>query len=384
LTTIFIISLGDLSSSLSSVTRLYQLCETQSPSLLLDEIERYFALFIQQEPYRSYLTLFNRTNLINSTSLSISFQYNPFLKIIQSSSNNNNRSFSNISRINRRLLPSPLVIFPNLKVLNQTALTNLIKFDNDYTKFLKEANDIIKLYEHEYNQDSLIMKRILSFSDYNRCYSSLNMTNGLYNLIQLLDLFLQYRLRQYNTKLIDKQIRILEKITDNHTLVEHLNRIRLEFKVIEQIVPLENPSVDHNSSCIVNLLDKLLDKRITLNELPSNINLNSHNTTSEYFISNDWPYIIMLHDRLLKNTSANTLVDFAFFDYYRQLIYPYYQPHIYPSNNFKIDPANELINYLNLTCHVNSCFDILNCYHPSALNQLIDDKNQVVYKINNS
>ncbi|CAF1504883.1 unnamed protein product, partial [Adineta steineri] len=40
----------------------------------------------------------------------------------------------------------PLVILPNLAVLNQTALSNLIKFDNDYTKFLNQANVSLKLY----------------------------------------------------------------------------------------------------------------------------------------------------------------------------------------------------------------------------------------------
>jgi len=372
LTFIITIFLGNFSSSPSSVYKLYQLCEKQSPTLLLDEFERYFARFIQQEPYRSRLTIFNETKSTNLASLPIIFQHNPFFQIIHSSSNNNNQSFLTIIRTHPRPLPSPLVIFPNLTILNQTALTNLIKFDNNYTEFLQEANNIIKLYEQEYNQDSLIIKRILSFSDYHLCLSTLNTTNGgLQNLIQLLNYFLQYRLRQFNTKLMDKQIRIIEKITDNHTLVEHLRRIRVEFKIIEQIIPLENQSADNNTSCVVNLLDKLLDKRFKLNELSSNINLYFQNATVEYFISNDWPYLIMLYDLLLKKISENTLVNFVFFDYYRQLIYPYYQPHVH----HLIDIDNS-----NLSCHVKSCFDILNCYHPSLLNQIIDDKNQVILK----
>ncbi len=352
-----------------SVYNLYQLCEKQSPSLLLDEFERYFAIFIQQEPYRSYLTIFNETKSTNLTFLPIIFQHNPFFQIIHSSSNNNNQSFSTIIRTHHRPLPSPLVIFPNLTILNQTALTDLIKFDNNYTEFLQEANNSIKLYEQEYNQDSLIIKRILSFSDYHLCLSTLNTTNGLQNLIQLLNYFLEHRLRQFNIKLMDKQIRIIDKITDNHTLVEHLRRIRVEFKIIEQIIPLENQSTDNNTSCVVNLLDKLLDKRFKLNELPLSINLYFQNATVEYFISNDWPYLTMLYDRLLNKIPTDTLVNFVFFDYYRQLIYPYYQPHIHRLIEFENS---------NLSCHVDSCFDILNCYHPSALNQIIDADNQVI------
>ena len=230
----------------------------------------------------------------------------------------------------------------------------------------------------------MIIKRILSFTDYHTCRPSIKIANGLQNLIQLLNNFLQYRLRQFNTKLINKQIRILEKITDNHTLVEHLGRIRLEFKIIEEVIPLQNPLDNTNSSCIINLLDRLLDKRLKLKELPSNMNLYLQNATQEYFISNDWPYLIMLYDRLLKKTSTNTLVNFVFFDYYRHLTYPYYQPHIHRSADSQGNQRNKYYDYIdetnssNLTCDVNNCFDILNCYHPSALNQLIDDKNQVM------
>jgi len=379
----FNIYLGNFSTTTLAVFKLYQLCETQSPSLILDELERHFAVVIQQEPYRSHVTLFNRTNSMNLTSLPIIFHYNPFFKIIYPSSDIINESFSTIIRINHRPSISPIDILPNLAVLNQTALSNLIKFDSDYSKFLQEANDSIKLYEEEYDKDSLIIKRILSFPDYHICLSSLNNANGLQKLIQLLNHFLQYRLRTLNTKLIDKQIRILEKITNNHTLVEYLRRIRLEFKVLEQVVPLENPSVDHNSSCIVNLLDKLLDKRMKIYELSSNINFYSQNQTIEYFISNDWPYLIMLYDRLLKKTSLDTLINYVFFDYYRHLIYPYYQPHIHRSIDFDINYKNESYrymyetNHLNVSCHINTCFDILNCYHPSLLIQSLDDKNQV-------
>ena len=323
---------------------------------------------------------------MNLISLPITFQYNPFFKIIDSSSDNINQSFSTIIRITRRPLLSPLAILPNLLILNQTALSNLIKFNNDYTKFLQEANDSIKLYEQEYNQDSLIIKRILSFPDYHVCLSSLNKANGLHKLIQLLDHFLQYRLHKIDKNLIDKQIRILEKITNNHTLVEHLRRIRLEFEVLEQIIPLENQSIDRNSSCIINLLDKLLDKRMQAYELSPNINFYSQNTTIEYFISNDWPYLMMLYDRLLKKTSTYTLVNYVFFDYYRNLIYPYYQPHIHQSIGVDINHKNESYrymyetNHLNVSCHINTCFDILNCYHPSLLIQSLDDKNQVIQK----
>ncbi|CAF3742913.1 unnamed protein product [Adineta steineri] len=374
---------NNFSSTALSVSTLYQLCETQSPSLLLDELERYFALFIQQEPYRSYSTLFNQTTLLHSKPIPITFDYNPFFKLIHSTSNNTDYSFSTILRINRRPLPSPLVILPNLAVLNQTALSNLIKFDNDYTKFLKQANVSLKLYEQEYNQNSLIIKRILLYPNYHLCISSLNETNGFKKLIQLLNYFLRYRLRKFNTKLMDKQIRILEKITNNDTRVEHLRRIQSEFKVLENIIPLENQSIDDNSSCIRNLLDKLLDKRMKIYELSPDINFYSPNRTIKYFTSNDWPYLIMLYDHLLKTTPVDTLTNFVFFDYYRHLIYPYYQPHIHRSIDFDINYRNESYEnlyetyYPNISCPINSCFDILNCYHSSLLIQSLAENNQI-------
>ncbi|CAF4370970.1 unnamed protein product, partial [Rotaria magnacalcarata] len=92
---------------------------------------------------------------------------------------------------------------------------------------------------------------------------------------------------------------------------------------------------------------------------------------------------IMLSNRLLKTVSTDTLVNFVFFDYYRHLIYPYYQPHIHHSMNSRTNYTTESYTYIyetddsNLSCYVGDCFDILNCYHPSLLNQLMDDKNQV-------
>ncbi|CAF1563419.1 unnamed protein product [Adineta steineri] len=83
---------------------------------------------------------------------------------------------------------------------------------------------------------------------------------------------------------MDKQIRILEKITNNDTRVEHLRRIQSEFKVLENIIPLENQSTDDNSSCILNLLDKLLDKRMKIYELSPDINFYSPNRPIKIFI----------------------------------------------------------------------------------------------------
>jgi hypothetical protein len=262
-------------------------------------------------------------------------------------------------------------------------LNNLIKFDHDYLKFLSEENNLIKSYEQEYNQDSLIIKRILSFSNYHQCLSSLtsNITNGLEKLIQLLNHFLHSRLHDFDKKSIDKQIRILDKITDNHTLVEHLQRVRGDLKTIEQIVLLNNT----NTSCIIKLLDQLLDKRIQSNELTSIINLySSTQAINNDFFSNDWPFLIMLYQRLLNQTAEDTLVNYAFFDYYRQFIYPYYQPYVHHGNYTGINHYKEYYgytyqtNYSNSSCHVNSCFDILNCYHPSLLNQIIDNHNEVI------
>ncbi|CAF1638548.1 unnamed protein product [Rotaria magnacalcarata] len=362
-----------------STYRLYQLCENQSPLILLYELERYFANLSYQEPYQSHLTLFNQTKSTNNSSKSLIFlDPNPFFKILHSSS-----SSSIVTRIHHRPLPSTISIFSNITILNQTALKHLKQFDNDYRKLLSEENILIKSYEQEYSQDSLIIKRILSFTNYEQCLSSspsssLNRSNGLEKLIQLLNYFLHSRLHKFNTKLVDQQIRILNKITDNHTLVERLQRIRTDLRTIEQIVLINNT----NTSCIINLLDELLDKRMRSNELHSMINLYLSNNTTEDFISNDWPYLFMLYDRLLKKTPVDTLINFAFFDYYRQYVYPYYQPHLNPINPINISHYNEhyaytyRTNYPSLPCQIKTCFDIFNCYHPSLLNQLIEIHNQ--------
>jgi hypothetical protein len=356
------------------ISSIYQLCENQSPELLLDELEHYFANFSQQEPYRSYLTLFNQSNLNKITPPSLfSLFPNPFFKIQPSSSNT-----SMIIRADRRPLPTTILIFPNFTILNQTAFQYLTKFDADYLTLLSNEKKLIKSYEQEYNQDSLIIKRILSFSNYDQCLPSLksNINNGLENLIQLLNHFLHSRLHNFDAKSIDKQIRILDKITDNHTLVEHLQRIQTDLKTIEQIVVLNNST----NSCIIDLLDQLLDKRIKSNEL---IPLKNLSPKDQYFLSNDWPFLMMLYDRLLKPTSIDTLINFIFFDYYRQFVYPYYQPHIQHEYQIYVNHSKDFsgytyqTNYPNLSCHIKSCFDIFNCYHPSLLNQLVDNQNQV-------
>ena len=361
--------LGYSISSRLAIHKLYQFCEQQSPTLLIDEFDRYFASLKQQEPYRSHLTIFNRTNQTMPTSNILTFSRNPFFQI-SSSSSNSNRTFSTITRIRPRPLVSPLVVFPDLDILNQTALAHLIKFNHNYANFLQQVDDSIRFYEPEYSEDSLIIRRILFHSNYHLCLSSLNQTNGLLNLIELLNHFLQHQLGQYNIKLMDKQIRALDKLTDNHTLVEQLNRIRFEFKTIEQIIPLQTGMDDRNASCITNLLDQLLDRRFKLNEFPSTMHLYLPNDTEEYFTSNDWPYLMVLSDRLVKDLPVETLINFVFFDYYRQLIYPYYQPHLQRSTEF--------VERSLPSCRVESCFDIFNCYHPSLLNQVIDADREVI------
>lgn len=373
------ISLDDY---VSSISHFYQLCEKISPELLLDEVERYFANLTQQEPYRSYLTLFNQTNKTNKLS---SFNFftlhpNPFFKIQESSTNS-----STILRINRHPLPSALSIFPNITILNQTAFRYLLKFDSNYQKFLSNENHLIKAYEQEYNQDSLIIKRILTYKNYHQCLSSLttNNKNGLEKLIELLNYFLHTRLENYNTQSFDKDFRILDKINDNHTLVERLENIKLNLKTIERIILLNNT----NTSCIINLLEQLLDKQIQSNEFLTLFNIKFFNTNqNQNFISNDWPYLIMLYEHLLKNTTYDTLINFAFFDYYRQFIYPYYQPHLQHQYDISIDSNKHSsgytyqIDYPNLSCHIQSCFDIFNCYHPSLFNQLVEIHNQVIQR----
>lgn len=283
-----------------------------------------------------------------------------------------------VIRADYRPLPPISSLALNSSSLNQTAFEQLIQFDLDYSNILSNENQWIQSYEEEYHLDSLLVKRISTFSNYHQCLSALksNTSSGLMKLIQLLNHFLHSRLHNYNTKSIDKQIRILDKITDNHTLIEHLQRIRMDFKTIEQIV-LANTS---KNSCIINLLDYLLDKRIQSSEL---ILLENISTTNQYFFSDHWPFVMMLYDRLLKNTSMDILINFAFFDHYRRFVYPYYQPHIQHDEHFYVNHSRELIgftyqrNYPNFSCRINSCFDIFNCYHPSLFNRLIDHFNQV-------
>ena len=374
-------------NSTSFIYRFYQLCEQQSPALLLDELERYFADLSHEEPYRSHLTLFNRTiSILTQASFSsMSNVFNPFFQLQPSSFDS-----STLTRVRRRPLPTAVSIFPNLTILNQTALKHLSKFEQDLTQLLSAEKTLIRPYTQGYNLDAFIVQRVHSFSGYHRCFSSVaartTSSRGLRTLIDLFNDFLQSRLGHLNTKSIDKQIRILEKITDNHTLVEHLHRITSDLKTIDQIILLNNDTDRTNSSCLIHLLDQLLDQRLRFDELPSMIQLTFDQPPSGYFLSDDWPFIVMLYDRLLKKTAMETLVNFAFFDSYRHLIYPYYQPHIDHNTDIHLPHYPEyygytyLRSYPNLSCHVHSCWDILHCYHPSLLNRLIDDSNQVSWK----
>ena len=372
--------------SSSSVQHLYRSCETESPALLIDELDRHIEDVLEHEPYRSLLTIFNRaTNASHLLSSSIRFHYNPFFKIIASPPNAKDPSVATILRHSRRPLPSPLATFGNRTSLNQTALNNLMTFDDDYRTLLHEHQTHIQAYEQEYHPDSLIVKRILAYHNYHLCLPSLNMTNGLQNLFQLLRHFLHSRLSQFNTNFVEKQMDRFDKMTDNHTLVEHLKRIRSEFKMIEQVVASESHSTDATSSCIIDLLDQLLDTRMASHELPFDLHFYSTGgPRDESFVSNDWPFLAMLHDRLLRRTPLDTLVNFVFFDYYRHLIYPYYQPHAHRVADTGMkhrDIAHAYTyqrHYPSLSCPVNSCFDLLNCYHPSALNQLMNDESEVM------
>ncbi|CAF0771395.1 unnamed protein product [Adineta ricciae] len=371
-------SLTTQDNRITSVYHLYQLCETQSPEILLNELENYFTNLSEKEPYKSYLTVFNQTNSTNLTSSVSIFHFpNPFFTVLSSAPNT-----STIVRTNHRQLPSILSLFSNMTTINQTAFKYLTQFDDDYRTFLSEENNLINSYEQEYHQDSLISRRILTFSNYHQCLPSLvsNATNGRENLIKLLNHFLQTRLHNFKPESIDKQIRVIDKITDNHTLVEHLQSLTDDLKTIENITRTNNSE----QSCTTNLLDQLLDRRIKSTELTSMINLDLFSQTTDSFLSNDWPFLFMLYERLLKTASIDTLANFAFFDQYRKLIYPYYQPYIQNNDNLRRNPDNSsssytyATNYPNLSCRIQSCFDILNCYHPSLLNQVINDHNQTI------
>mgnify|MGYP001081817393 FL=1 len=351
------------------------MCENQSPELLLNELERYFVNLSHQEPYQSYLTLFNQTKPRSTSPLSIfSLESNPFIRLEQQSDES-----IRLIRLPYRYLPSPTFIFSNLTILNKTALNHLNKFDHDYRQLVLQESTLRKSYEHEYDQDSLIIKRILTYPNYHQCQSDLNsnQTNGLEKLTQLFHHFLSSHLNNFNTKSIDKQIRILDQVTDNHTLVEHLQRILIDFKTIDDIIY----STNKNSSCLINLLEKLLEKKFHFNEL--NLLILDRNQT---FTSNDWPYLFLLNDYLFKNTSLETLINYVYFHSYRQFIYPYYQPHLQHNRQVDTNLHSMMIQssaftfqiaYPNLSCHIESCFDIFNCYHPSLFNRLVENVNQV-------
>ena len=333
------------------------------------------------------MTLFNRTiSILTQASLSsMSVVFHPFFQLRSSSFD-----ALTLTRVLRRPLPSAVSIFPNLTILNQTALKHLTKFEQDLAKLLSTEKTVIESYAQAYNLDAFIVQRISSFSDYNRCFSSIpartTSSKGLRKLIELFNDFLRSRLRHLNTKSIDKQIRILEKITDNRTLVEHLHRITSDLKTIDQIILLNNETDRSNYSCLTNLLDQLLDPRLQFDELPLMVQLSFDQPLSGYFLSNDWPFLVMLYDRLLKKTSMETLVNFAFFDLYRHLVYPYYQPHIDHNTEIHLRHYQEPYGYTysrsypNQSCLVHSCWDILHCYHPSLLNRLIDGSSEVSRK----
>lgn len=283
-----------------------------------------------------------------------------------------------IGRSHRRPLPS--LVFSNSSKFNRTALENLVRFDQDYRKVLMEETRWIALYEKEFHEDSLIVKRILSFANYTICLPTFTSTNGLERLIELLTDFLHSRLRQFNAKLIGKQIYLLHEIRNNHTLVDHLRRIQLELTMIEQIVSADDDSHHTNKSCLVDLLDRLLDRRMRVHEVPLPLQLYAPNDTNGSFISEDWPFLSMLHDRLLSKTPIDTLVNYLFFDRYQHLVYPYYQPQLARSIDFAINHKHVYdgsISYSNQSCSIHSCLDTLSCYHPSFLNALMNEENQV-------
>jgi hypothetical protein len=288
-----------------------------------------------------------------------------------------------VARIRRRPLPSVSSLLLNRINLNRTALKHLIQFDNDYEQLLNNEQQSIKSYEQEYHEDSLIMKRIMLLTNYDMCRASSNRTNALQSLIELVNEFLRYRLRRFNTKLIDRQVYSLPKRADNHSLVEYLRRTQIEMKMIERILPNDNDFNVTSSSCIIDLLERLLDKRINTNELPGHFHLYLPDHVEHRFISNDWPFLIMIYDRLLRTTSIDTLMNFLVFDAYRQSLYPYYQPHLSRPVDFRLDYIQQSSRYTytndfhRQTCHVHTCFDVLNCYHPILLNQLMQQDNQV-------
>lgn len=355
------------------------MCEYHSAALLLDEVERHFANLSQSEPYQSYLTLFNRTKPISSN-VSIAEALKVFVKI----ENVSTSSLKLVRTLNRRPMPTAISIFPNLTILNQTALKELIQFDDLYRKILIQEEKLIQNYAKRSNIDSIIFERIKTYSDYNLCTNvSFNSTNGLKNLVEVLKDFLRSRLRHLKTTSIDKQIRNLEKISEPSTLIEHLRRIRNNLKTIDQLIISKDENRFHNASCIVGLLEKLLDERVRLNELPNFIQNLFDKDFQGFFISDDWPFFAMISDQLLKHRSSDSIVNFAFFHSYRQVIYPYYQPHIDRENVIQLYHREETKRLTgrgvqtDRSCVVNSCFDILNCYHPSLINRLIIDQNLV-------
>ena len=345
-------------------------------------MERYFSNLSHQEPYRSYLTLFNRTIPI-SNNASLFGTLNMFFRLEPALGN----TWKIIRTFKYRPVPPAVSIFPNLTVLNQTALKNLIRFDDYYRKLFVQEEILLESDMKKYSINRVFLQRIDSYSNYVHCLSSLSMpftsSDGRQILIEILNQYLRLRLSHLKTALISKQIRMLEKITDPSTLIEQLRSIRIELKAIDQLVLSSNDTQTSNTSCIFTLLDQLLDERIGFNELPTTLKIFLNGDHHDYFVSNDWPFLMMIYDRLLTNVSADLLVNFAFFHSYRQLIYPYYQPHIQHENEIILLHSKQSFGftysgtYPNSSCNVHSCFDILNCYHRSLLNRFSTIDNQV-------
>lgn len=284
-------------------------------------------------------------------------------------------------RTTRRPLPSPMSIFPNVTILNQTALKDLTKFDDDLTKVFNDEKKLVQSYKIKYNLNAFVVRRISNYSDENSCLPlKSNRTTGLGKLIELLQFFVSSRLGHLNTNSIENQIRTLEKFHDDENFVEYFRRLTVDLRTIDQITPSRD---EKNASCIFDIVDRLLNSNVQLDELPSTIRKTFENENFDYFQSNDWPFFIFLHDRFIETNSIETLVNYAFFDSYRRLIYPYYQPHVDRSNEIHLDHRRSTRGftfrgfYPNSSCVIESCWDILHCYHPSLLNRVIDPPPQV-------
>lgn len=341
----------------TSIHRFYRLCRKESSDVLNKEVEKFFQNLIEEEPFRSFLTLIkrNRSSTLNSNQ----FFANPFFKI-ESLTPKEYR----IVRIDRTSFPVDANIFFDSKFadLNRTAWFELVQFEENYRRIIEDEKKFIEIYSNEFNEDSLIVRRISQISNYEKCRKPFRQTTGIEILIEMINDYIENVLPEINRKYLERQIDSLHKIKDNRTLVQRFRRIQIELNTIDRLLSTNRTS----KSCLIDLLGNLFDRRMNRNDLPNIFDDFLPKNEKLFFVSDDWPFFVMLIDRFLKNWSRNVFVNSIFYETYHRTIFPYYFPHRSISNFSSFE-----------SCRIESCLDILLCFHPDSIEDLINKQFQV-------